>query len=66
MRKTKAEFGLFFACKGPKKESSDKRGRISVTVGDRENFIENEIVERKILHRTVVLLFALGPFFNGF
>ena len=47
-------------------KSSDKWGCISVTVGDRENFIESEIVERKILHWSVVLLFALGPFFNGF
>ena len=31
-------------------KNSHKRGRISVMVGDKENFIESKIVEREILH----------------
>ena len=40
-------------------KNSHKRGRISVTVGDRENFMESKIVEREILHLECTFDFSL-------
>ena len=42
------------------RKSSGKRGSISVTVGDTENFIEIEIVDREISKLKCFLDFALG------
>ncbi len=40
-------------------KSSHKRGRIFVTVRDRENVMKSEIVERKILYLKCTFYFAL-------
>ena len=39
-------------------------GRISVTVGDTENFIESEIIELEIVHLEFGLRFALESLFE--
>ena len=48
--------GTAWAAGATQSRDSHKRGRISVTVGDRENFMEDKVVDRKIVDLYVVLV----------
>ena len=48
--------GTAWAAGATQSRDSHKRGRISVTVGDKETFIESKIVDHEILHSNVVLV----------